>query len=261
MRSPYLPIIGLIAFALALVAYAPAATLYGWLAPQTPPPPLVASGLSGSLLRGEAAQLRYQQRPLVSGLAWELQALSLLGGRLAYQLQSRDPQLPLAGRVAIGFGGVHVDDLRLNGSLRQLLAIAGQAFVPVEGQTALDLRRLRLADGWPNDAEGSLQVVALAWTLARDPVALGDFEASFNREQDDLIALVRTLSGPLELNGDARLKPDRSYELHLQLRPKPDAPVMVQNLVRSVGPADAQGYFHIRRRGQLVAATATSSGP
>ncbi len=258
MKSRYLLMIGLIAFGLSLIATAPAATLYGWLAPKEPPPLIQPSGLSGSLFKGQAELLRYLQRPVLSGLSWELEAMSLLTGRLAYRLLARDPQLPLAGRVAIGLGGAHIDDFKMAGGIRALAAIAGQPFVPVNGQAALDLRRLRLEQGWPRDAEGSLQVVGLAWTLARDPVALGDFEASFTREQDDLVSLIRTLSGPLDLNGDARLKADRSYELHLQLRPKPDAPPMVQNLVRSIGTADAQGYFHIRRQGQMpVAASAT----
>lgn len=251
MRLSLLLSIGLLSFVAGLIVHAPAATLYGWFAPADSP--VVVAGLSGTPLQGEAASLRYQQRPALSSLRWRLQPASLLRGRLAYHLQSLDPRLSLDGYAATGFGGAHLNDFKLGSGLREVLAIAGQAFLPVDGQAMLDLSQLHLRDGWPQDAKGTLRLANLAWTLARDPVVLGDFEASFDREQDDLVALVRTVSGPLDVNGDARLRADRRYSMHLQVRPKPDAPPMVQNLVRSIGPVDAQGYFHIRYEGQVPA--------
>jgi len=256
MKSRYLLLAAVFAFAVSAVIYAPAATLYAWLVPEDPAPVVTASGLTGNLLRGKASAVRIQQQPLVSDLTWKLKPWNLLKGRLSYTLQTSDPQLLLAGDAAAGLGSrFQINDFRLNGGVRKLLAAAGQPFVPVDGQLALNLNSLRLAGGWPTDGDGDLQVLGLAWTLARDPVPLGDFAATFSREQDDLVALVSTISGPLDVNGDGRLKPDQSYEVHLQLRPKPDAPPMLMNLMRSLGPADPQGYFHIRQQGQLAAAT------
>lgn len=248
-------LLGLLVFVIGLVVYAPAATLYGWTRPaaDAPPSPVALSGVSGTLFDGQAAAINLQNRPLLSNLSWSLQPAKLLLGRLAYHLTTNpvgSDALLLDGRVGVGIGGTRISDLKLNGGIRSLMAAAGQPFVPVNGQAALNLEHLRLRNGWPSDAAGELQVVGLAWTLARDPVPLGDYAATLSRDKDDLVALIRTVSGPLELNGDARARPDRSYELHLQLKPKPDAPAMVLNLVRSLGQPDAQGYYHIRQKGQ-----------
>jgi general secretion pathway protein N len=251
MKRRYLIAAGVVSFVLALVAYAPAATLYGWFVPNEPPPMVAATGLDGTVHAGRLGALTVRGRPVVGSLDWTLRPWSLLRGRLTYHLQSRDPQLLLDAVVSDGVGDLAVRDLKLNGSVRALMAAAGQPFVPLDGQAGLELAFLEFDELWPVDAEGKLRLVGLSWTLARDPVGLGDYEATIARDGEDLGVLVTTLGGPLDLNGDGRLKPDRSYELHLQLKPKPDAPPMVVNLVRSLGPADAQGYHHIRRQGQL----------
>lgn len=259
MKARYLLLAGVIAFLISAVIHAPAAILYAWLVPAEPAPMVTASGLTGNLLQGKASVLRVQQQLLLTELEWTLKPWALLRGRLGYTLQSSDPKLMLAGDAAAGLGGaLHLDDFRLTGGVRKVLAAAGQPFVPVDGQLALNVSHLQLSQGWPTVGDGRLQLLGLAWTLARDPVALGDFAVTFSHERDELVALVSTLSGPLDVNGDGRLKADRSYEIHLQVRPKPDAPPMLMNLMRSLGPADAQGYFHIRQQGQLADAAANT---
>lgn len=261
MKRRHLIIAGALSFVLALFAHAPIATLYGWLAPTTPPPIVGVSALSGTLLSGQAGALTLRGRPALTDLQWTMQPVSLLWGRTHFHVESRDPQLLLDARVSSGLGGTRVRDLKLNGNLRALLAAAGQPFVPVDGQAGLDLALLKLMAGWPSDIDGTLRLMNLSWTLARDPLALGDFQAELARDEDDLTALITSLRGPLDLNGDARLRADRSYELHLQLKPKADAAPMVLNLVRSLGPADAQGYHHIRRQGQFPGGAPVTPAP
>lgn len=251
MPRRHLLIVGIVAFLLALLVNAPAATVYGWFAPKETPAAVGVTGLDGTLFNGRASAITLRGRPALAGIAWSLQPLSLLWGRVTYRLQSSDPQLLLDARVSEGIGDLAIRDLKLNGSVRALLAAAGQAFVPLDGQAGLELASLDFDELWPVAAEGKLSLVGLSWTLARDPVPLGDYEAAITRDGEDVTALISTLSGPIDLNGDGRLHPDRSYELHLQLKPKPDAPPMVTNLLRSLGAADAQGYHHIRRKGQL----------
>lgn len=256
MKRRYLILLGLLSFVVALLLYAPVASLYAWLGPKGTPAVVSLSGIDGTFMTGQASSLQLRGRPLVQGVNWSMQPLSLLWGRATYHLQSRDPQLLFEAQAGSGLGGTRIQDLKLNGGLRAVMAAAGQPFLPVDGQLGLDLERLHLKDGWPTRAEGQLRLVNLAWALARDPVALGDYEATLTPDGKDITVLVTTLSGPLDLNGDGRLYPDRRYELHLQLKPKPDAPPMVVNLVRSLGAADAQGYHHLRYQGQQPAPAA-----
>jgi general secretion pathway protein N len=135
--------------------------------------------------------------------------------------------------------------------VKALLQMLGQPVLPVEGEARLDLPLLRLDSGVPIEGHGSVEIHNLAWTLARDPLALGSFNAALTTEDKGIVVNFGSGPGPLEVGGSAVLKPDRNYELDLQLRPRPEAPEQLLTLVRSLGPADGQGWHHVRRQGPL----------
>src|SRR3546814_19808568 len=84
------------------------------------------------------------------------------------------------------------------------MSVFGQPFAPIDGQANLELTRFKMIGDWPSDIEGSLRIQGLAWTLARDPVVLGDYQADIKPDGNDLLALVHTIGGSLDVNGDAR---------------------------------------------------------
>ena len=247
-RSLYV-LVGTLSFLVSLVLLAPVATLYGWLKPRLGNV-VEFAGVDGTLRDGSVAMVLLRGQPLVDKLHWRLGLGELLLLRVGADLDSSG-RLLLAGHVSKGFNTVRAHDLRVAGPLKPLLAAVGQPFAPIDGQAQIDIARLKLLGDWPSDVEGTLQIRGLAWTLAKDPLVLGDYEATFSRDGNDVVALVHTLGGALDVAGDARAKADRSYELHLQLRPKPDAPPLLPNLLRSLGTPDAQGYYHLRREGKL----------
>ncbi|WP_028006702.1 type II secretion system protein N [Solimonas flava] len=248
-RRTLYALVGALTFLVSLVLLAPAATLYGWLKPGLGDKVALA-GVDGTLRDGSAAVVLVSGRPLAEQLHWRLRLSDLLLGRLGAELDSRGGVL-ISGHISKGYNSVRAADLRIGAGLKPLLSAFGQPFAPIDGQASLDLPTLKLLDNWPVDANGTLRVQGLAWTLAKEPIVLGDYEATISRDGSDMVALVHTLAGSLEVAGDARAKADRSYELHLQLRPKADAPPLVQNLLRSLGNPDPQGYYHLRRQGKL----------
>ncbi|NGY06305.1 type II secretion system protein N [Solimonas terrae] len=248
MRTLYV-LAGTLTFVFSLLLLAPAATVYGWIKPRLGDTVTLA-GVDGNLRDGSAAAVMVGGRPLVEKLHWKLGLGELLLARLGVDFESSGATL-MAGHLSKGFGVVRARDLRIASNLKALLGAFGQPFAPLDGQASLELSRLKMLGNWPTDAEGSLRIQGLAWTLARDPVVLGDYQADIKPDGNDIIALVHTLGGSLDVNGDARAKPDRSYELHLQLRPRGDAPPLVMNLLRSLGSPDPQGYYHLRREGKL----------
>lgn len=247
-RSLYV-LVGTLSFVISLVLLAPAATVYGWLQPKLGDAVTLA-GVEGSLRDGKAAAVLVRGQPLTDKLHWKLSLGELLLARIGLDLESSGSTL-MTGHVSKGFGVIRGTDLRIASGLKALMTAFGQPFAPVDGQASLELTRLKMSGNWPSDAEGTLRIQGLAWTLARDPVVLGDYEADIKPDGSDLLALVHTVGGALDVNGDARAKLDHSYELHLQLRPKADAPPLVINLLRSLGSPDPQGYYHLRREGKL----------
>lgn len=243
--------LGIAAFVGGIVTLAPVATLRAWLKPKNAPATIDAYGLEGTIGEGHFTALTVGGRTVASDLHWKFRPLWLLLARAAFHIDGGG-QAPLDGQLSFTpLGGVNVSDLRATMGARMLLTALGQPYLPIDGQTGLELQSLKLRGGQVRSAEGRVQARNLAWTLAKDPVALGDFEAVITTEKGDVLAKIQSLAGALEANGEARLGQDQSYEAHLQLRPKADAGPLLHNLISSIGQPDAQGWYHVRQQGKL----------
>lgn len=258
MRKRTYLLAALLCFVLSLALGAPAALLYAGL--RTRLPELQLLGVDGSIYEGQAAALRLNDTGLLERLHWRLRLSDLLLARLGVELGASGSTV-LDTHLSRSLTALRAQDLRLSGPLKPWLGVFGQAYVPVDGQLNAELPLLRLEHNWPRDASGKLQLQNLAWTLARDPVVLGSFQADLSREGEDVVALIHTLGGPLEVNGDARARGDYSYELHLQLKPKADAPPLVLSFLSSLGQPDNQGYYRINRSGRAPGAPPPPNAP
>ncbi len=242
--------IAVVVFVASLIAQAPAATLYAWFKPKEPTP-VELLGLQGTISAGRASGLNINSRSALNNLNWTLQPWRLLLGQLGFHLESRG-DTTLDSHIALSiFGSTRVNDTQGVMNLKTLLAAVGQPFLPLDGQAGLQLKSLRLRSNQIKSADGRIEIRGLAWTLAQEPIVLGDFAATVTTENDTIIAKLEPLAGSLELSGTAKLSPDQSYDAQLQLRAKPNAPPLINSLLGSVGPADAQGWYHIRKQGKL----------
>lgn len=254
MKPSNLILLGLAVFLITAILRAPVATAYAWISPRLGDAAMQLEGLSGTVSRGRAAQVVYAGQPAIRELDWTFQPLRLLLGRASFRLSSGTDGMLLDGTAFfVPSGTLTLSDFRLAAPLKAMFAAAGQPFVPVEGQVGGDVSRLKLRDGWPVSADGTVTVRSLAWKLGRDPVPLGDYEARIENETAGIKATIRSLGGALEVAGEGRVGNDRSYELQLRMKPRPDAPPMVPNLVKNLGQPDTQGWYHLRRTGQAPA--------
>lgn len=254
MNIRSLLLVGLAFLAAALLIQAPAASVYTWLKPKDRPLPVELFGIEGRLVDGRVSGVVRNGNTLLSDLRWQLQPAQLLLGRLGLKLQStRDPVL-LDGSASFSpLGTVRLKDFQANGGLRPLAAAAGFPFIPMDGQLGLKLTGLKLSKGQVREAEGTVELMGLAWALGQ-PTPLGDFRADVTTEDGVIVAQLASVSGPLELSGDAKLTPDQNYELNLRARAKPGAPPMLANLLMQMGPPDAQGFHTLKRQGRMPGA-------
>lgn len=251
MKKRWVVVLALAAFLLTLVLHAPAALLYGWTQNPAQPAKYRLHGLQGTLSEGSFAGLSVNNRPTLGKARWTLRPEWLPLLRLAVDLEAGDDAVVRARVSRSVFGALRVSNLTSAGSAKSLLRMLGQPALPIEGQVRLDLPLLRLKGGAPIEAEGSVEIENLAWTLAKEPLALGSFNAALATDNDVIQVNFGSGPGPLEIGGTATLGVERAYELDLQLRPRPDAPEQLLTLVRSLGPADGQGWHHLRRKGTL----------
>jgi hypothetical protein len=177
------PLLALIALLIGLVIHAPAATLYAWFAPE--PSAVEVRNLSGTLYQGRAAAVLQQGQLRAENLAWTLQPGALLGARLSYALSGQALGGPFTARLgATPTGRVHAAPLLASGDINRLLVSIGQGFLPLAGQWRLELERLVIKDQWPEELVGVATVQNASWTLMRDPLVIGDFEALLSTEAD-----------------------------------------------------------------------------
>lgn len=243
--------LGLLAFVATLVLQAPASLLYAWTQDPAQPGRVRLHGVHGSLVAGGFAALSVNNRPVLREARWTLQPLWLALLRFSADLETGGDAVVRVQVSRAVLGTLRLSDLSAAGSVKALLGMLGQPNLPIEGQVRLDLPLVKIDRGAPIAAEGTADVENLTWTLAREPLALGSFNAALSTDDQGVLVNLGSGSGPLEVSGNATLSRERAYELRLQLRPRPDAAPALLTLLRSLGAPDAQGWYHVARSGAL----------
>lgn len=250
MKTRSLILIGVASFLAFLIASAPIATIHARLA--SADTPLQLSGLSGSVFAGSADSFGYQGRELAHPLNWRFDPLALITARLGYRVDGSVNGLLFDGKLARTLGGdLRVSAMQASGSLKGLLALSGDIQMPLDGDVGLKLDTLTIAERFPKQASADLSLVGLRWSLGPKPMQLGDYAIAVVTEAGVIIGRVAPTAGPLDVGGELRLNPDRSFEVDLRIKAKPEAEPAVQNLVRSLGQPDTEGYFRIKTRQQF----------
>lgn len=250
MKRRYLVLLAVLAFVTTLVLHAPASLLYAWTLGARPGAAAL-HGMHGTLAQGGFAALTVNQRTVLSDARWTLHPAWLALLRVSLDLETGGDTVARARVSRSVFGPLRLSDISAAGSVKAFLGLLGQPLLPVEGQVRVDAPLLRLDAGVPVEAEGAAQIENLAWTLAREPLALGTFTARFATNDKGVTVTLDSGPGAIELDGTASLAPDRRYDVQLKVRPRPEATAQLVTLVRSLGQPDAQGWYHLRRNGTL----------
>lgn len=237
-------------FLLTLIANIPAALLYAKFKPQESP--LQLHGLQGPWAAGQLSGISQNGRLLLQDLRWHFKPWWLPLGRATAHVEGGGEIATLQGEVSASVGGaVRLRQFRLAGSVKRLAGLANLSYLPLDGQAGADIDTLVLKKGFVDNLNGKLNLSGLAWTLAREPMLLGDFQFDIVTTPEAVIATASSPSGPLEVDGDARLLPDRSWQLKLRLKPRPGASETLLNYLRSLGTPDPEGYYPLRQQGKL----------
>ena len=251
MKKRWIFALAALAFVVTLLLHAPAALLYAWSQDPKQPASVRLHGVYGSLADGGFAALSVNNRTTLRDARWTLHPAWLALLRISADFQAGDEAVVRARVSRAPFSALRVSGLSAAGSVKSLLQLLGQPALPIEGQARLDFPLLRLKGGVPIEAEGSVEIENLAWTLAREPLPLGSFNAALFTDKQGVVVKFGSGPGPLEVGGTATVGAESAYEIDLLLRPRAEAAEQLQTLVRSVGPADSQGWHHLRRKGTL----------
>jgi hypothetical protein len=255
----WLPVLALL-LVYQLIVRAPLALVYGWLQSKNTSD-ITLVGLSGNLSSGEVLALQRRGTVLIEALQWQFQPQWLLLGQVRFRVFS-DGKLKLDGHASVSATGLlRLSDMKLTGEVVQVAKLGGLPYVPVGGQVGITLQSLHLRQGLLNQVEGKVALRNLSWTLAKPAIAVGEFDIDLSTQPDRIEAVLKSTGGYTEGSGKAQLKPDQSYQVNFRFRPKVGAPEMLPNLLQSLGSADPEGFYSLKREGSLTAAASTTPTP
>lgn len=212
---------GVVAYAVFLLATAPAAKLLPLLQPRLEGVQL--AGVDGSLWSGSAALVTAKPVQL-QDLQWRFRPLVLLLGRAEVALDASwqgQPATALAGKAV--FGGPYLADVSATLPAQDVLRWLKVRQVSVDGKLALQLARVQwTAEKLPAVTGG------IGWTPARVSAPL---ELVLGSAQLDTVAELGMTRGKLKASGgallvdaDVELNPEGAYRLDAQIRQKGDVP-------------------------------------
>lgn len=227
-RRSVLVAAGIIAAVIGLAATFPARLALAWFSP----PQLGAWGVSGTVWEGRAAELVLDGYSL-GALSWDARPLRLLSLQPTWDLNLRRGDGFAEARVGFSLlgGSQHIRDL--DAALE--LATLPPAIVPVgvAGQARVSLQRLELEDGWPTRLTGRAVVNQLE--LPGVVLALGPFEFQFPDQPGPPEGQVRSLGGPLSVDGMVGLPAHGQWAFSAELAPGENAPREVVEGLAFVG--------------------------
>lgn len=235
---------GVLTFAIGLILMFPARVALHWASA----PGFAVSGIKGTIWRGSARHI------LVNGLLlrdiqWRSKPLALFTARAAFAIKATPPGGFLESDVAITLtGNLHLNDL--SASLPLTLLQQAVRMPGLRGTANVKFERLRIADGVPVVATGSVDVVGLVVPLP-SATPIGDYRAEFLTQEDGVVASVEDTDGVVDLAGSLQITDDRNYQFLGQVAPKAKTPSALRQQLQFLGSANDQGQYELRLEGQL----------
>lgn len=235
---------GVLTLIAGIVIAFPARVAYQWVSP----PGVALNGIEGTLWNGQAREATAGGIYLAD-LRWRFHPLALLTGHAEFAISATPVSGSLQADVAAGADG----SLRLSNvaaampvsALDRIVAVSGLA-----GDINVRLERLTIDNGLPVEAVGTVDLANLVIRpLAPSP--LGNFQATLETENGVVRGDVKDVAGVLDVSGKAELHPDRSYVFAGLIGSRQGAPATVEEQLRYLGSADAQGRRRFRLEGQL----------
>lgn len=237
-------LIAALTLALALIVMFPARVAYQWMASDT----VAASGIQGTAWRGRVAALTVSGVYLAD-VRWRLRPLYLFTGRMRYHVQGSPVSGFVESDLGIGVGG-GVTFSNLTASLPLNLFATTLNVRGLQGEASLRFDRIRLRDGLPVVADGTIAVNNLvAPRLSRE--SIGAYQAEFFTQDDGVSATVEDMDGVIDLAGSLQIKSDRSYQFLGKVIANPEAPASLLRQLEYLGSADDRGQRELRLEGTL----------
>ncbi|MDN5849183.1 MAG: type II secretion system protein N, partial [Nitrococcus sp.] len=209
--------VGLLAYAVFLVAYMPAAVAWSLASDAVP---VRLYGVEGSIWSGRAAAVMVAGERL-RAVHWEFSPLALLSRTVAFRVRADLPHGGLDARLGLALGdGLTADGLKVEAKVDTLLEWARlpELAVIADGRVEVLLERLRVKAARLQSAQGRITWREATLNLAGG-IPLGDVIVRLRPADGAGTRVTLTNNGGLlQLAGDGELAAEGRYHLTLRLQ-------------------------------------------
>jgi general secretion pathway protein N len=238
MKLRSLILLGLATFVVLALVSIPASLLVGLLESYG----VTAAGTDGTAWKGRAQLLQVQGTNL-GAIEWDLHVLALLTLKLEADVKVTRSDGFVQSQIALR-SPKSITFQNLSASL-PLSGLPGIAPPGWGGTVNLKFAQLVMNDGWPSSATGTAEILNVS-SANRGSVISGSYKLTFPAQgvesaEGVLAADIVDLGGPLQIQGELELKPNRTYLIAGNVAARPDAPANLANQLQILGPADAEG--------------------
>ncbi len=239
--------LAVLAYLVLLLAWAPAGLL-AWALPRASQQMARLDHVEGTVWRGSAQALRVQPASgpgeSLGRLAWRLQPLELLRGRLGYRVSLDGAGIEAAGSVLLGPRRVALQALRGEAPADWLGRLSPDlAMWQPQGRVLFESETLAFGKS-AITGRGSLRWIDAMSGHAR--IRLGSYRAELEGRDTGLAIKLSTESGALQLQGSGVWTPQRGLQFAGSARPSPGSGTESANLLGLLGPSQADGSRPIR---------------
>jgi len=245
-------VLGVVAYCYFLLVNFPAGAAYQYfVAPLDRGKKVSLQGLSGTLWAGQAAQARIANFNL-GKLNWNLNLLSLLGGKLGVELLTESTDSRIEARAKAGLDQMlYLDKLQGKIPAQMLMPLFYGFPIAISGQITADIKHAEVKQGKRIDVDGKMVWYGAALT-APQAVELGDLFVAIRPDKDGSKLLLSDQGGPLTLDGTIQVKHNGQYKLNIYLGTRDNSQPALTNGLKMMGRTNPQGKVLVSRTGRLL---------
>lgn len=238
-------LLGTAAYLIFLTATMPADYVVHWISGRFPS--VQFSGITGTLLSGQAAELRYSGQTL-GAIEWHFDWLALFTATLGYRIRLHDDRHDVTGRVDTRFSTVYLRDVSGHLPLKTLDPWSPLPSRSLNGDLTLRVRQLIFKSGRLTGAAGEVE---LSQAILKWPTnyTLGNFRVLLTSAADGVHAAVSDVASPLSLHADLKLGPKGAYALVGTLAAHDPGDAATRNLLSNLGAPDSTGRYPFNFKG------------
>ena len=196
--------------------------------------------LQGTLWSGHAESMRINKQSF-QDINWELRPLSLLKAMVSLDIQVKDKQYPLKGRLAMAVNG-DIEAYELKGTLpaSMLQQVPSLAFISLDGEVLIDMKTLVMNEKEIKSAEGE---ILLAQTSLKQPVKadIGNIRMNLSNEKDNVLIKIKDQEAPIGIDGTLLLKPENKFSFNAVFKPTVKANNFLVGMLKNITRTQPDG--------------------